>query len=231
MLHSILGPLYKASLLHYGLQRSGTNYLATILRKLYRIHFLNQNKRRDSPYHKHFRLYDQKEMVPEPQYRNEIRIDDFIDFENLLHAVPAYYVIISKDPYSWLLSYEKWAKSCQWPRVPHHYIQEYNLFYGKWLKFSTQTERIVFVRYFDLLNDLDTELLRLESTMNLKRKLWLPNRKKNIRHVSQSDRFTKARLKYYLTEEYMKSFTKQRITEINGLLDPLVVLSLGYTMK
>lgn len=47
--------------LHYGLQRSGTNFLETLLKRKYRIQFLNSNQDRKSPLQKHFRLYDDKE--------------------------------------------------------------------------------------------------------------------------------------------------------------------------
>lgn len=133
-------------LLHYGLQRSGTNFLESLLAKKYHIEILNSNIQgirpdRSSPLHKHFRLYDEKDIVPEPKFTNELKINSLDAFEQLLEVVPDYYLIISKDPYSWFLSYSAWAKRSNWPEVPYHYILEYNLFYGKWLEFSRQTKK------------------------------------------------------------------------------------------
>lgn len=219
------------NLLHYGLQRSGTNFLEALLKKMYRVRFLNSNSDRSSPIQKHFRLYDEKHIIPEPQYENSLKIKSFNDFEQLLEVVPDFYLVISKDPYSWLLSYSDWAKKCNWPVVPHHYIMEYNLFYGKWLEFSQQTERTIFVRYIDLLRDTDEELSSLESKMYLKKKALYPFTSRAVDKVSQSGKFSDNRLSYYLNEQYLKSYTKEDLDEINELIDPKVITLLGYQKK
>ncbi len=223
-------------LLHYGLQRSGTNFLEYLLAKKYRVQFLNSNidgirPDRSSPLHKHFRLYDEKDIIPEPKFRNELRIATFNAFEQLLEVIPDYYLIISKDPYSWFLSYTSWAKKCDWPVVPYHYILEYNLFYAKWLEFSRQTERILFVRYLDLLRDPDQELKRLESKMNLKKKFLYSLRSNLVPKVPQSGEFSSDRQSYYLNEQYLQSYTKEGLKEINDLIDPVVIDQLGYQKK
>lgn len=219
------------NLLLYGLQRSGTNFLETLLKNKYRVQILNDNKDRNSVLHKHFRLYDEKEIIPEPQYRNELKIADFESYKKLFDEVPDYFLVISKDPYSWLLSYNKWAKICHWPTVPHHYILEYNLFYGKWLEFSQQTEKIIFCRYIDLLQDNDKVLSRLESKMNLRKKLLYPFISSRLNKVSQSDQFTNNRRIFYLTEKYLQEFRKEDLQDINAFLDPKVISLLGYEMR
>ena len=223
-------------LLHYGLQRSGTNYLEFLLAKKYRVQILNSNidgvrPDRSSPLHKHFRLYDEKDIIPEPQYRNDFKIDSFKDFEGLLEVIPDYYVIISKDPYSWFLSYTEWARRCSWPAVPYHYLTEYNLFYGKWLAFSQQTDRILFVRYSDLLRDPDQELHRLEEKMHLKRKFLYPLRSSAAFKVPQSKEFSMERRSYYLSEQYIKEFTAEQLREANAIIDLDVLDQLGYQKK
>ena len=223
-------------LLHYGLQRSGTNILESLLKKKYRVQFLNKNKdglnpERDSPLHKHFRLYDEKDIIPEPQFRNEYKIASFNDFEKLLIVVPDYYLIISKDPYSWFLSYTDWARKCDWPPVPYHYIMEYNLFYAKWLEFSKQTTKILFVRYIDLLRDPDGELNRLELSMHLKRKFLFPLRSSVIFKVRQSGEFSIDRRSYYLSEQYLQLYTKEGLQEINDLIKSDIIAGLGYPRK
>jgi hypothetical protein len=223
-------------LLHYGLQRSGTNFLESLLAKKYRVRFLNSNvdgirPLRSSPLHKHFRLYDEKDIIPEPQYYNEIKLASFDDFERLLEATPKYYLIVSKDPYSWYISYLDWAKRCNWPEVPYHYILEYNLFYGKWLEFSRQTKKILFVRYIDLLQDPDQELNRLGAIMHLRKKFLYGLRSNLVPKVPQSAEFSLERRSYYLNEQYLESYTKEGLQEINALIDPEVIKMLGYQKK
>jgi hypothetical protein len=223
-------------LLHYGLQRSGTNFLESLLAKKYRVQFLNSNIKgirpdRSSPLHKHFRLYDEKDIVPEPKFRNELKIASFIDFEKLLEIVPDYYLIISKDPYSWYLSYNDWARRSKWEPVPYHYILEYNLFYAKWLEFSQQTKKILFVRYIDLLRSPDEELNRLELEMHLQKKFLYMLRSNVVFKVPQSGEFSIDRRSYYVSEQYLQSFTKEDLKEINDLIDPRVITLLGYQKK
>jgi hypothetical protein len=223
-------------LLHYGLQRSGTNFLESLLAKKYRVQFLNSNidgirPDRSSPLHKHFRLYDEKDIVPEPKFRNEYKIASLADFEKLLEVVPDYYLIISKDPYSWYLSYKEWARRSNWEPVPYHYILEYNLFYAKWLELSRQTNKILFVRYIDLLREPDEELKRLETAMHLKKKFLYTLRSNVVFKVPQSAEFSIDRRSYYLSEQYLQSYTKEGLKEINNLLDLKVLSRLGYQKK
>ncbi len=218
-------------LLYYGLQRSGTNFLEVLLKRKYRVRFLNSNEDRSSPLQKHFRLYDDKEIIPDPQYRNNLKIEKFNDFEELLEIVPDYYLIISKDPYSWLISYNSWARKCSWPSVPHHYIIEYNQFYGKWLDFSQDTGKIVFTKYKDLLQNTDAELSRLGLSMNLKKKFLYPFISRTVDKVSQSEKFSADRRSYYLNEQYLKEYTKEELQEINDLIQSRVINLLGYQKK
>ena len=57
------------NILQFGLQRSGTNFLSTLLMKNFRIEILN-NSDRKHPLHKHFRLYDDKSFIPDTKYQN-----------------------------------------------------------------------------------------------------------------------------------------------------------------
>lgn len=139
--------------------------------------------------------------------------------------------MISKDPYSWLSSYNNWAKKCNWPDVSHHYILEYNLFYGKWLEFSQQTERIIFCRYIDLLQYADEELSRLGSKMALRKKILYPFMSSTLDKVAQSDRFSNERRNYYLNEKYLEGYKKEDFQSINSFLDPKVISLLGYEKK
>lgn len=216
------------NLLHYGLQRSGTNFLENIIKKNYKVRFLNSNEDRSSPLQKHCRLYKNKKMIPEPQYNNKIAVETFEQFESLFEITPNYYLIISKDPYSWYLSYINWAKKCNWPNVNHHYIEEYNVFYKTFIEFSSQSEKFIFVRYMDLLNDTGAVLDALAKKIKLEKRLFSKLTLRNPRKVSQSSAFTEKKRAYYLNQEYLKEFSAEDMQTLNALLDPKVVSFLGY---
>jgi hypothetical protein len=220
-----------SNLLHYGLQRSGTNYIEALIVKNYHVLFLNSNEDRGSPLQKHSRLYKNKQIIPEPQYHNNIAFDTFDQFENLFDIPPDYYLIISKDPYSWFLSYKKWAIKCNWPNVTHHYIEEYNLFYKLFMDLSKQSNKFIFIRYIDLIQDEKQVLKSLEQRMNLRKRflsrlfLFKPKR------VEQSMVFTDNQRKYYLKEQYLNEFNTEDIRIINTLLNPDVLCFLGYEIR
>jgi len=218
----------KKGILIYGLQRSGTNFLENLLKKNYYITILNENAERSSPGQKHFRLYDQKDIIPRQHYYNDYQYNTFFEFEKSLTDIPDGYLIISKDPYSWHLSYKNWAMRCNWPDVEHHYIQEYNLFYRKWLDFSQTTDRISFIRYIDLLRMPDVELEKISIRIGLKGRLISTFISNQIPRVSHSDIFTKRRREYYLKQQYLDEYQPYDLDEINSLLDDSVVNDLGY---
>ena len=230
LIRSDYAPNWKDSMniLHYGLQRSGTNYLETLLKKNYWVRFLNSNQDRRSPLQKHCRLYKNKQIIPEPQYRNDIVVETFEQFESLFAIVPHYYLIVSKDPYSWYLSYRNWAKKCKWPDVTHHYIEEYNLFYGTFLKFSSQSNKFVFVRYVDLIKDAGEVMNHLQIRMKLKKRLLAHLALRVPGKVSQSDAFTDETRAYYLNGKYLEEYSAKDIKILNDLLDPQVTSLLGY---
>ena len=55
----------------YGLQRSGTNIIQTFLETNYNISFMNKEDR-NSPYHKHFRIYDNKNLIPQTDKKKTV---------------------------------------------------------------------------------------------------------------------------------------------------------------
>lgn len=216
------------NLLHYGLQRSGTNFLESIIKKNYKVQFLNSKEYRSSPLHKHCRLYRDKEIIPEPQYNNEIVVESFEQFESLFKITPDYYLVISKDPYSWYLSYRNWAKKCKWPDVNHHYIEEYNLFYKTFIDFSYQSDKFIFVRYTDLLKDTESVLDTLAKQIKLKKRMFSKLMLRNPRKVPQSAALMDKKRAYYLNQEYLKEYNADDIQTLNRLLDVQVAAFLGY---
>ena len=153
------------SALHFGLQRSGTNYFVKYFKDWFGNKIWNlenvQNISRNSPLHKHFRLYDNKDLVPELSYYNNCSIMCLDDYNNLvmnfgkpndlfdLKNYPIF--IITKDPINWLSSYKKWAIKCNW-ELKETYINEYFEFYGRWLLLANEGHKIMFIKYIDLVN-------------------------------------------------------------------------------
>jgi hypothetical protein len=216
------------NLIQYGLQRSGTNFIESALQKNYRVKFINDNRDRSSHLQKHCRLYDEKEIIPEPQYANSIYVQTFNEFESLFDSKPQYYIVISKDPYSWLVSYNNWSQKCNWPACNHHYIEEYNLFYKLFINFSAQTNKIIFVRYIDFLQDFNLATIELANKMRLKSKLFSKLKFRNPIKVSDSSKFNETKKKYYLNREYLKEFKYEELIKINELLSKDVASFLGY---
>jgi len=214
------------------MQRSGTNYIETVLRKAYRVRFNNQNTHRNSPLQKHFRLYDEKSLIPEPQYLNNKCYPDFESFETDLGAHRAQaYIVMSKDPYSWFLSYSNWAKKFGWPKVEHHYVQEYTLFYKKWMQFSRQSDRIFFVRHKDFLLDEQLEFNNLEIRLRLKKSLKGSLGFRNAGVVARSSPFTDEKREFYVKEKYLQEYTKVQLDEVNSHLDTELMSFLNYDIR
>lgn len=216
-------------ILHYGLQRSGTNFLEKILTTNYRVKMLNNERDRSAPNHKHCRIYDEKKLIPEPRYKNSIFVSGFDEFEALFNTSPDFYVVISKDPYSWYLSYVKWAQQCQWPSVTHNYILEYNHFYGKFLELSRESSKFVFVRYVDMLSDLEGTLGELENRMGLEKSRFVGRRIKSPDRVSQSAQFSQEERSYYVERKYLSRYDPDSLGSINEQLDLSVLEGLGYS--
>ena len=93
----------------YGLQRSGTNVISDFLKVNYGITFKNGGNR-NSPSHKHFRIYNNKNYIPQTneigQYSNNYIVNNLDDMDKLLgdEMHTNKYIIIYKDIYSWLPS-------------------------------------------------------------------------------------------------------------------------------
>lgn len=217
-------------LILYGLQRSGTNYLEQLLNRTYRVKYLNSNKDTKVPLQKHFRMYDEKNIVGHEVYLNSLMFNNYSELHDWFRIKPDAFIVISKDPYSWLLSYRKWAEKNAWPKVQHHHIEEYNLFYGKFLSLAKESDNIHFVRYQDLLCNMDGELARLQQLCGFAPRKSL-FRNTNLRRVPQSARFTQDRLDYYVKEHYMDQFTETDLAETNALLSTEVMRSLGYERR
>ncbi len=219
----------KKKIAHYGIQRSGTNYLKEIVRQSYHVEFIDQQIGRKNPAHKHFRLYDNKKIIARPKYKNNLifpSFEEFIDFFDKENR-PDGCLVISKDPYSWYLSYKKWGRKNKWQPLPQSAILEYNEFYRKWLKFDHQSEKVMMIRYIDLLERPDQVMDRIGDQLDLQVKNQEQD-KMNIRKVPHSHYFTDRKKKYYVNGGYLKKLDENEIQLINRQLDRDIVKELGY---
>lgn len=228
----------RTKLLVNGLQRTGTNYLEVLLKRRYRVRIVNAAER-SAAGHKHARLYPDKALIPEPQYRNDLHVVDYVSFEALLEVVPDQVLVISKDPYSWYLSYRKFGERCGWPPPDHHYIDEYNAYYGTWLQLAATTSRVHFVRYIDLLAEPDAALHSLAAALDLTPRIGgreggrgrraRPVRR--VRRVPVSGTFSADSAEYYLEAKYLDEYDDATLAELNERVDAGVVEQLGYSLS
>lgn len=220
--------------LHYGLQRSGTNFTESLLIKNFRVKIINRKSRnlpRNNPLQKHFRLYDDKSIIPEPKYLNNHLYQSFKDFESSLglNTPVDGILIISKDPYSWLLSYENWAAKCQWPQPHYNYVEEYVAFLNKWKQFSEESDKIYFIKYLDLLTAPEKVLQEIQIKYKASKKFRLFNKTiTEIKKVKVSDTFTSQKKKYYLEKQYLNQYSPSKLHSVNSVLDPELMKLLGY---
>lgn len=223
-----------SGILLYGIQRSGTNFLENIVLTNYDVSILNRFMERDHPAQKHFRLYKEKDIIPEPQYTNTLIVNSYAEYVTSLEIEEKIdgCLLISKDPYSWLLSYKRWAEKVGWQKVDHHYIQEYNYYYRDWLKFRQENEHIHFIRYRDLLLNTNEEMENIQDKLGIKLKRMknITGTKTKFKKVSSSTKFDESRLNYYKNREYLQEYSIEELTELNSNLDEEVVAGLGYEL-
>jgi len=215
--------------LHFGLNRSGTNYLKELMLTHFNLEFVNKEGERDHPLHKHFRLYDNKSLIGRPNFRNDLVFHSFAEFETIAEKDQAIdlYLVISKDPYSWHLSYKSWGKKNKWGPPPHPYVLEYNEFHRKWLDFSRESNKIHFVRYIDLLSDKASVLYELRDKYKLELIKEIDTGL-SIKKVPMSHRFSEKKARYYTEYRYLQDFSDDELKEINRNIDHELIAELGY---
>ena len=89
----------------YGLQRSGTNVIQQFIKINFNISFMNKEDRQ-SPYHKHFRIYNNKNIIPSTDkkgsYKNQYIINSLEELDKLLGDLNKTnkYIIVYKNIFS-----------------------------------------------------------------------------------------------------------------------------------
>ena len=156
----------------YGLQRSGTNLIQKFLETNFNISFMNKEGKQ-SPYHKHFRIYDDKDIIPQTdknnQFKNQYIINSLKELDKLLGDLnhTNRYIIVYKNIFSWLPSIEKWARGCKWKtNSKMEFVEDYLNFIKKWC--SIKNYRVFFIKYEDFLNMSDSLVNKLSIFLNKK---------------------------------------------------------------
>lgn len=219
----------------YGMQRTGSNYMQQILLNNFKnIRFFNNDLARCLPTHKHFRLYDEKSIIPSVMYYNSFTYKSFKDFKEHVEEIAEReinsFVVSVKDPYSWYVSYKKHAKKNKYVFVKRavnsHYIIDYNLFYRKWFEFSREApDKVLLIKYEDLIDDLEASLQQIGANLQLERSSDLAV---NPGKVPMSKTFTSGRASFYKDNEYLKLITDHELSIIAHLLDKELLFALNY---
>jgi hypothetical protein len=214
----------------YGLQRSGTNYFSSSMTENFEnVKFLNDQSINASPLDKHFRLYDDKEYIPNSERVNSEHFESFKDFDKRLTMLTGaakgelVFMVMIKSPLHWQLSINKWAKKCNWPSytgriVNKKYMLDYKAFVLKWKQFAIESpKRVKLIKYESLIKDFNGRLNQIRKELKLKAK---KSEYINPNNVNQSVEFTNEQARYVLKKEYLSEFSKKNIERIRKLLGP-----------
>jgi hypothetical protein len=221
----------------YGLQRSGTNYLEYLMKENFKgFEFKNNGYARSLPVHKHFRLYDNKSFVPEPKYLNNFFYPDFNTFDQhakeLTQVNDINYIFITKEPYSWYLSFCREAKKNKWPtllkkHVNNHYMTDYSMFCEKWLQFENESEKVIHIQYEELVKDFNGTLDKIQKIFDLEK---MHSDYANLTKVPKSKKFTKKKKSFYEKGEFKQLFTEDELFVLTKNLDAKVIKELRYKL-
>mgnify|MGYP000574649895 CR=1 FL=1 len=220
----------------YGLQRAGTNYTeAVILENFKDVRFLNEHFPDCLPTQKHFRLYDEKFIIPSLQFQNNFHFPSFKQFdekvEELTQQKDLKYVVVVKNPYAWYQSFMRLANRTKHityrkKHINGHFVIDWNLFHSKWLSFFNECpEKIELVKYEDLVKDFDGTMKALENKFGLKS---IHPEYFNPKSVGMSRKFTKKRNTYYKGKAYLADLHPTYIRVISELLDKSLMERFDY---
>ena len=220
----------------YGLQRSGTNYLTTLLETNFEARVVIDDYTYSLPIHKHFRPYSKPWFFSHLNLLHDFHYETFNDFDahcsRLKGKKDINYLVIAKEPYSWYFSFNRFARKekifyfMKKKYLNHLYMIEYSNYFRKWLEFRDQApDRIKIVRYEDLLMNLDKSLDDIRNSFDLQKKA---EAYQNVSKVGMSKKFTESDRQKYLEGKFHKKFTDEQLLLISEHLDNKVVEQLGY---
>ncbi len=221
----------KKNVILYGLQRSGTNYFERCVTALFDVNFLNieGDGSRSSILNKHVRLYENKSLIPEPKYINTHAYKDLNELIEDMPTKPDIIFVLSKDPYSWLLSHKRWAKVCNWPATDYPYIKEYQAFYEEWMRLGRDKAKVLFIRYEDLLTNKKEVFSRIAEALKQEPKRDIGTL--DVNKVNQSSAFDASKKQYYADKQYMTDVSDTERLEISECVGDRLAAFLGYEIE
>ena len=174
----LMGPVVH----HAGIQRSGTNFLRTVLEDRFGIRVSNAiDPSRDHPRHKHFRLQDNMDsVVMDTAYRHRHTHANPVAYLDAvaprLGPAPGQCVVIFKDPVNWLESIVRWGVRCHWVETEAEvlttdawrpWLEEYLCYYEAWHRFAqAEPGLVMLVQYEALIRQPEVTMAELSSFLN-----------------------------------------------------------------
>ncbi len=185
--------------MHFGLQRTGTNWLEITLQKNFGLHVKN-NHQRNTVRHKHNYIHTDCKTLDKYDKKIFKQIGG-----NAQNPQTIKYFITIKHPHSWYLSFRNWQKKCRKAEfmqkgINPEYMDRYNKFYSQWFKFQKENpERVYIVKYETLLFSFNNELDNIKDKFNLK-KISNGSSYQNTNKVPQSSRWNNKTKNFYLND-------------------------------
>ena len=222
----------------YGLERSGTNYIKAIIEKnIINTRVLNNlYGRKHDPYiEPDLNIYNPR---TDPRVQTDLTESELEIIHQKFKNKDVGYIILIKDPMSWMLSYNRGVHVSNFPTqsVPlsqdsiKKYMKKYNDTYLNWYNnlFLKKQDRTLFIQYGKLLTDYKSVLHKISDKFKIKLNKNTEDIKgymttgldaayyKNITNVP----FNK---QYYLNKEYLEYFSSSDIDLVTKCLDPKII--------
>jgi hypothetical protein len=164
-----------------GIQRSGTNYLTTLLTQSdYRI--INRiDPKRNDPRHKHFRWQqDKSSIVMDNRYQNSLYAASLEEINKICgYPVDLKHIVLFRTPENWLNSIYRWGLESKWfeneddffSRKLHiTYLQEWDAYYSFWQSIAAHTpHQVLLMNYERLIEESNRGIAQIELFMGVKR--------------------------------------------------------------
>lgn len=207
----------------YGLQRSGTNYLETLIQKNFQVTFENEIHSRISKKHKHFRFYSNKlnsYCSSEVNMNSYFHTKETNDFSFLSGDIDHYFFIY-KESAHWLTSFEKFLHT--FPTVSKDNIEEkypfekrvldYNLYIQHMVEMHRKnTEKMRLISYEELIQNTEEFLNEL---VDLGYERTNSNFEVNFDQVTMSPyTFDQKKIDYIKNKEYENLLTEEQLTYV-----------------
>ena len=214
---------------HAGIQRSGTNYLRTLLEGSFGVRVSNAvDPSRDHPRHKHFRVQsNMSTVVMDHAYRHGHafdKIDGYIQaVAPRLGPKPETCVVIYKDPVNWLESIIRWGIRCHWVSNEEDvlrtdlwrtWIGEYRAYYERWHAFEqAEPSRVKLLQYEALILDREATMTALADFLG---RNMVGSRTNVVSQVAQSDKRNLDRLESDCTSTHLSQSLVESVYALIG---------------